>query len=301
MNTIACYVGTVLIWGSSWLAIKYQLGVVAPQVSLAYRFALASLLLIGWCLARNISLRFNWRDHVFLALLGLTLFSTNYLLLYFVTFDLTTGLVAVIFSTITIMNMFNSVLFLGRRIEKQTLIGAAMGLTGMVLIFWPEIERSGQITIGVISLGIVGTYSASIGHIVSARNQSRGLGVVPANAIGMLYGTVLLLGFAWLSGVPYTFDPSGTYILSLIYLAVFASAIAFGLFLTLVGRIGPGKAAYATVLFPIVALALSTSIEGYQWQVRAVAGVALVLMGNVAVLGTREHLRAAFAHFRKTT
>jgi len=284
LNTSALYSLTVLIWGSSWLAIHFQLGEVAPEASIAYRFILASGLLVVWCRLRGISLRIALPHHPFLALLGLSLFSLNYLLFYYAAFDLVTGLLAVIFSTMTVMNMLNSALFLKRQIQKKTVLAVVFGLSGMALVFWPEISTSGPQAAAAIGISLVATYLASIGNIISARNQNHGLPVASANTISMAYGGLFMLAYSVGSGAPFVIDTSAAYIGSLLFLALFASAIAFGCYLTLVGRIGPENAAYATVLFPIVALALSTWFEDYQWQGRALAGVGLVLIGNVVVL-----------------
>ena len=284
MSTSALYSLTVLIWGSSWLAIHFQIGIVPPEIAIVYRFVLASALLALWCLARGTSLRIALRHHPYLALLGFSLFSLNYLLFYYAAFDLATGLLAVIFSTMTVMNIFNSALFLKRKIQKKTVIAVLFGLTGMGLVFWPETTTFGSQAAGAIGMSLFATYLASIGNIVSARNQKHGISVAPANAIGMAYGVLFLLAFSTLSGTPFVIDTSISFIGSLLFLALFASAIAFGCYLTLVGRIGPENAAYATVLFPVVALALSTGFEGYEWQGRALVGVSLVLIGNVVVL-----------------
>ena len=121
MSTSALYSLTVLIWGSSWLAIHFQIGIVPPEIAIVYRFVLASALLALWCLARGTSLRIALRHHPYLALLGFSLFSLNYLLFYYAAFDLTTGLLAVIFSTMTVMNIFNSALFLNHKVQKKQL------------------------------------------------------------------------------------------------------------------------------------------------------------------------------------
>ena len=284
MSTSVLYSLTVLIWGSSWLAIHFQIGVVPPEIAIVYRFVLASTLLVVWCLARGISLRIAPRHHPYLALLGFSLFSLNYLLFYYAAFDLATGLLAVIFSTMTVMNIFNSALFLKHRIQKKTIVAVIFGLTGMGLVFWPEIAASRAQAVGAIGISLIATYLASIGNIISARNQKHGISVASANAIGMAYGALFLFVFSILSGTPFVIDTSISFIGSLLFLALFASAIAFGCYLTLVGRIGPENAAYATVLFPIVALALSTWFESYAWQGRTLIGVGLVLMGNVIVL-----------------
>ena len=288
------YSGTVLIWGSTWLAIRFQLGVVSPEISLVYRFGIASLLLLVWCRVRGIPPPTGWRNHSSLILLGACLFSFNYLLFYIAAEDLATGLLAVIFSTMTVMNILNGALFLGRRVEWRIILGSGFGLAGICLVFWPEVIALGKahnIFLAVL-LGVIATYFASLGSIISVRNQKSGIQVISGNAFGMLYGTALMTLYALISGVHFNFDPSFGYVSYLMYLSVFGSALAFTLYLTLVGQIGPEKAAYATVLFPIGALTLSTLFENYRWSHLASIGVLLVLVGNVIVLTNRHQFRA---------
>ncbi len=286
MNTAFLYSGTVLIWGSTWLAIKYQLGLVAPEVSIAYRFLLAAIILIGFCLATKRRMRYGLRDHLGMAQLGLFLFSTNYFVFYLATFDLTTGLIAVVFSGIVVTNILFGFLFLGNPIRPRVAIGAVFGICGLTIVFWQEIlafDLSNDGTRGLL-LSVAGTILASLGNMTSAANQRRSLPVLQANAFGMGYGSAFMFLFALIGGATFNFDPSPLYVGSLLYLALFGSVFAFGFYLTLLGRIGPDRAAYATVLFPVIALGLSTVFEGYQWSVEAVAGMILVLFGNVLVL-----------------
>jgi len=293
MNPAFLYSSTVLIWGSTWLAVHFQIGVVSPDVSLVYRFGIATLVLLAWCWFKKIPLPTGWRNHCLLMLLGFCLFSFNYLLFYFAAKSLASGLLAVIFSTMTVMNIFNGALFLGRRVERRIVLGSLVGLIGIVLVFLPEITKMGteKNIVGAVLMGIIGTYLASIGNIVSTYNQKKGAKVIPSNAFGMLYGTALMVLYVVIFSSPFSFDPSLTYVSSLIYLSLFGSAIAFTLYLSLVGQIGPEKAAYATVLFPIVALTLSTLFETYTWSNLASLGILFVLVGNIAVLTTQAQFR----------
>jgi len=249
--------------------------------------------LLAWCWFKKIPLPTGWRNHCLLMLLGFCLFSFNYLLFYFAAKSLASGLLAVIFSTMTVMNIFNGALFLGRRVERRIVLGSLVGLIGIVLVFLPEITKMGteKNIVGAVLMGIIGTYLASIGNIVSTYNQKKGAKVIPSNAFGMLYGTALMALYVVIFSSPFSFDPSLTYVSSLIYLSLFGSAIAFTLYLSLVGQIGPEKAAYATVLFPIVALTLSTLFETYTWSNLASLGILFVLVGNIAVLTTQAQFR----------
>lgn len=293
MANILFYTITILIWGSTWLGIKFQLGTVDPALSVAYRFALAALILFIWCLVRRLPLRFSRGEHFYIAMQGVFLFSVNYLLFYLAELQITSGLAAVVFSTIVVMNLINGRLFLGTPIELKVLLGGALGMVGLVLLFWPEmaaVNFSGPMVGGVL-LCFAATYLASLGNIVSARNQRQKLPVVQTNAIGMAYGSLCMALVVLFSGTPLTIDLSASYLISLIYLALFGSVIAFGCYLSLVGRIGPGRAAYATLLFPVVALALSTIWEDYQWSLPAVSGVLLILCGNYLALAKKKPCR----------
>jgi len=284
MQNFLFYSATVLIWGSTWIGIKMQLGVVDPMVSVAYRFTLAALLLFIWCRVAGLNMKYSLRQHLFMAMQGLLLFGINYLLFYISEMYITSGLAAVLFSTILVMNVVNSALFLKKPIESKVVIAGLFGLIGIVLVFRSEITSFSLENHGLrgVLLAITATLLASLGNITSAYNQKNNkLPIVQTNAYGMGYGAIALVGIAVLSGKPFTFEPTMLYVGSLIYLAVFGSIIAFGCYLALVGNIGADKAAYATLLFPVVALVISTIWEGYQWTPSATLGILLILGGNV--------------------
>lgn len=289
MQNALLYAITVLIWGSTWLAIKFQLGVVAPEWSVAYRFFLASFLLFLYCILRGLPLRFNTRQQGFMILQGLLLFSLNYVLVYFAEGYVTSGLVAVIFSSIIILNVFFGALFLKSPVRALVLLGALVGMAGLALIFWPELSgfdfSSGR-ALG-LALALISSVSASLGNIVSARNQRHKLPVIQSNAYGMAYGAAFTSLIAIGRGVAPSFDSSFSYLASLLYLALFGSVIAFGAYLTLLGRIGADRAAYITLLFPVIALLLSARFENLSLSVSQFLGILLVLAGNVIVLRER--------------
>jgi drug/metabolite transporter (DMT)-like permease len=286
MSNGLLYIATVAIWGSSWIAITYQLGTVAPEASIVYRFLLASAILMGWCVLRKLRLSFSLKEHLFMALQGVLLFSINYILFYFATMYLTSGLVAVAFSTIVIMNIIFGALLLGVPIRPRVALAALFGLGGLVLVFWADIATFNIGSGGLTGLGLslIATASASLGNVASARNQRAGIPVIQGNVFGMVYGALFTLMVALVRGVPFTFDFRPSYLISLFYLALFATVFGFGSYLTLLGRIGPDRAAYVSVVFPIVSLGLSTLFEGYHWTGSAFAGVALILVGNLIVL-----------------
>lgn len=283
MPSALLYLITVLIWGSSWLAIKFQLGVVPPTLSIVYRFTLAAGILWIYSTIRRLPMRFSLRQHAGMVLQGFFLFSLNYILVYLAEGYLTSGLVAIIFSSIVITNVFFSAIFLKDPIRPRVLLGGLVGLFGLVLVFWPELisfDLSSGRALGLI-LAVCATLSASLGNILAAYNQRSGLPVLQSNTLGMTYGTAFTVLLVLLQGTGLTFDSSASYILSMVYLSLFGSVIAFGTYLTLLGRIGSDRAAYVHVLYQIVALALSTLFEGLTWNLQGVLGVLLILAGNV--------------------
>ena len=228
MQNFLFYTATVLIWGSTWIAIKFQLGAVDPMLSVGYRFSLAAALLLLWCMVRRLPMRFSLGEHGFMALQGIFLFSLNYLLFYLAELQLTSGLAAVIFSTILLMNMVNGAIFLRSPLDKKVFVGSFFGLFGIILVFRPEIASFSLDHEGLrgIILCLLATFSASLGNILSARNQKNRLPIIQTNAFGMGYGALLMLIVAWITGKPFTIETTTLYISSLLYLAVFGSPSA---------------------------------------------------------------------------
>ena len=284
------YAVTVAIWGSSWYGIEEQLGVVAPTVSIAYRFILAGAMLFLYCAVTRRSLRFSPRQHLWMALQGLCLFCGNYILFYFAGAHLVSGLLAVCFSTMSMMNVVNVSLFLRQPFDRNAALAALVGLVGLVLVFYPEFTAQGARADALLGFGLsmAATFLASLGNILSLKLKALAIPVVQSNTIGMSYGGLFCVLFSVAMGLPFNYDLRPGYTISLIGLALFASVIGFGAYLTLVQRIGAGRAGYTSVMFPVVALTLSTLLEGYHWGPLAVLGVALVLSGNVILLLRRR-------------
>jgi drug/metabolite transporter (DMT)-like permease len=295
MPSYVIYSLVVLIWGTTWFAIKFQLGVVAPEISLVYRFSIAAACLFIYARIAGSPLRLSRRDHAFVALQGLTLFCLNYWLTYLSTGYLTSGLVAVMFTGIVFVNQVNAKLFYGIPIERRVLIAAGAGVLGVALLFLPELRSAAgdsKVLHGTL-LALGGTYLASLGNMVAMRNTGGSLPVVTVNAYGMAYGAAALALLATLRGAPIRFEATWPYVVSLLYLALAGTSLAFGLYLALLKRIGPARAAYTSVMFPVIALTVSTLFEGYRWSLPAFIGLAVLLVGNALALSQRGRQRAA--------
>ena len=212
---------------------------------------------------------------------------------YLSTQYLTSGLVAVLFTSIIFFNIVNGRLIFGMQIERRVLLAAAAGMLGVALLFLPELKAAlhdPTIVHGAV-LALAATYVASLGNMAASRNTRAGLPVVTVNAYGLAYGTVGLALIAAIRGTPIAFDPRGPYVLSLLYLSLAGTALAFGLYLALIQRIGASRAAYSSVLFPVVALAVSTLFEGYAWSLPAIVGLAVLVAGNALALGGAARAR----------
>ena len=275
-----------VIWGSTWFAIKFQLGQVDPLVSVVYRFLIAGLLLMAFSAIRKLNLRYTFQEHMLMILQGIILFGFNYWLVYLAEEDLASGVVAIIFSFSIFTNIFFNYLLLKGTIRKEVMAGAILGISGTLMIFNHELQNAEQIALGykalMFCLGSI--VLASLGNILSKYNQSRRLPVIQTNAFSMTYGSLVMMLMVPLSGSSFSFEVSFPYIASLLYLSLFGSIIAFTLYLKLVGDIGPDRAGYTTLVAPVIALVISSFFENYQWGIVAAFGVLLLFAGNILAL-----------------
>lgn len=286
MNNTALYALTVIIWGSTWIAINYQLGTVAPEVSIVYRFAFAALILFAFCILTKRSIFLPLKHHLRLALFGLSLFGCNYYFLYQAQQNINSALSCIGFSTLLIFNIINARLWYKTPISKNIYLGSALGIIGIVTLFWPQVKTVSFTDVTLIGLGLclIGTMFASAGNMLSIKNQKLALPIVQANAWGMTYGALVMTLIAFVQGKTFTFDWQLPYISSLLYLSVFGSVIAFGCYLSLMTRIGPHKTSYANILFPAVAVAISTIVEGFEWNSYTIIGFIGIMAGNLVIL-----------------
>lgn len=286
MSNWFLYAVTVLVWGSTWIAIEFQLGTVAPEVSIFYRYLLASGLLFSWCRYRGLKLQFNARAHGNFLMLGVLLFSLNYITAYYAQLYITSAMTAIAFSMMVWMNIVNARIFFGTRAGWRVIGGSVLGVIGIAVLFLPQVEQFtfSDMTLYGAGIAALGAFLASLGSMVSQASQKDGLPIIQSNAWGMFYGSLLTALIAVWQGKAFHFDTSPEYVISLLYLTVFGSIVAFGSYLTLLGRIGAHKAGYAMVMYPVVALCLSVLFEGLELSNEIIAGVVLVLAGNVFIL-----------------
>jgi drug/metabolite transporter (DMT)-like permease len=286
MGVLPLFMLSAIIWGSTWIAITYQLGAVPPEASVAYRFALAAALIAGGCLATGRSLRFPLRVHGLLFAQGVLFFGLNYVAVYRAEQHVASGLVAVLFSTMVFMSLVATRVVFGTPITVRALTGAVLGVGGIALLFLPELlaaRAGGEVAIG-IAFGLGGTLLATGGNLVSMRMQALHLPILETTAWGMGYGALVVGLLVTLGGTGWAFDTRPGYVVSLVYLTALGSIVAFLAYLTLLKRVGAASASYVNVVTPIVAMLISTVAEGYRWSILGVVGVMLAAVGNVLVL-----------------
>ena len=277
--------GPTLIWASTWHVILFQLDSGVPVLnSVAWRFALAAVMLVVVALSRGDSMRLPLSAHLLMAATGIVQYSGNYWSVYEAERHIPSGLVAVLFSLMVFGNALSGWVFFGQAVSRRFLVAASGGVVGVVMIFWPEIAATGarpSAALG-LGLGLLAVLCACIGNVLTLTLTHRRLPLVPILAWSMGYGAVFLLGLSLATGQGLHFDWHAPYVLSLLYLAVFGSVTAFVLYFKLMQRQGAARAALTGVVIPVIALLISALFEGWQPTALAVVGM-VVCLGSLAL------------------
>ena len=270
-----------LIWATTWHVILYQLGDVAVLHSVALRFGLASIMLFAIARWRGESLAFSPAQHGWLLITGAVQYGFNYMGTYEAEKHLPSGLMAVLFSLMIFTNAIGGALCFGQSISRRFVLSGALGITGIVLIFWPAIAaaREGVGVLGAVGLGLMAVSFASIGNMLTLRLTRRGASLIPLLAWSMGYGALTLTLIATLGGVEFHLDPRPSYWMSLVYLSALGSVAAFLLYFNLAKRQGPGRAALTGLVIPPMALLMSALFEGWRPTLVSSAGMVLCLVG----------------------
>ncbi len=280
------YAVTVFGWSTSWIAMKMQVAGSMPETALFWRFVVSAAMMWGWVVVARLPTRFPARMHLGFAALGVFIFSMNFDFFYHAATGLPSGLLSVIFSLASVINLLMGRIAFGQRIAPRVLVGGLLGFGGVAAMFWPRIAGADfdAAALQALALGLVGTTFFCTGNMLSSVVQRRGVPVISAAAWGMTWAIGILAVAVLVRGGSFTVEPSAAWVGSLLWLALFSSVAAFWAYLTLLGRIGAARAGYATVMFPVFALAISTVFEGYVWTLPAVVGLIAVMAGNLFVL-----------------
>ena len=289
MNNYILFIFTLLCWAPTWYLIKYQLGYVDPLVSVFYRFIIASLIIFIFLFIKKKNLKFSINHHFWFLFFGICLYSVNYVFLYLSNTYLISAFPAVVFSTVVIMNIIGETFYFKKKPSLKTLIGASIGMIGIIIIFNDEIfsfSLDEGTHIGLF-LALIGSFFASTGNMIHQRNLNYNFPSIQTIAYAMLYGSIITLIITRIQGTELLFEYSLSYISSLIYLSTFGSVFAFIYYLRLIEKIGPGRAGYIAIVMPVLALIISTIFEKLEWQTDLIIGLPILIIGAVLVINQK--------------
>lgn len=286
-SVIVPFIIFTAIWGSTWIVIRDQLGSVPAQWSITYRFMIAAVAMAGLTIWKGEGLKLPPRGVLAAAILGFFQFVVNFNAVYMAERHITSGLVATVFALLLIPNSLLAWVLLAQRPTARFAWGSLVAVSGIVLLFIHELRANpghrGEILVG-IGLTLLGMLGASVANVFQARGEVRRYPLFSVLAWAMALGALMDGLVAFTVAGPPTLDLRPAYWAGLVYLAVFASALAFSLYLPVVRKIGPGKAAYSSALVPIIAMGFSTWLEDYRWTSLNLAGGVLAIGGMMLAL-----------------
>jgi drug/metabolite transporter (DMT)-like permease len=286
-KVLASFIAITLIWGSTWIVIKDQLGTVPASWSVTYRFVIAGTAMFAFALASGASLRMGWRGHLMAVGFGIPQFMLNFNLVYAAEHHVTSGLVAVVFALLMVPNSALAWLFLKHRVSRRFLLGSAVACVGVGLLFLQEIRASPVSAAAAatgIGLTLLAVLAASAANIMQAHPRIAKRPIAVNLAWGMLYGTLANAATAWILYGPPVVESRIGYWAGVLYLGLAASALAFTLYFVVIRSVGPAKAAYSSLIVPVLAMTISTLVEDYVWTPLAIAGGIVALAGMVIAL-----------------
>ena len=289
MNNLILFTVTLFCWSPTWYLIKFQLGYVDPLVSVFYRFVAASLIIFVYLMIKRKSFKFSFNQHIWFLFFGACLYSINYVFFYTSNTYLVSAFPAIVFSTVVIMNILGEWFYFKKKPTTKTLIGAAIGMIGIIIIFNKEIfnfSLSNGTHIGLF-LALLGTFCASTGNMIHQRNLNNNFPLIQTIAFSMLYGSLITLLIIQLNNTQLLFEFTFRYIASLTYLSVFGSIFAFIFYLKLLEKVGSGRAGYVGVVMPVIALLISTIFENLEWKGDLIIGLPVLLIGAVLVINQK--------------
>ena len=289
MNNYILFLITLFCWSPTWYLIKFQLGYVDPLVSVFYRFLIAAIIIFIYLVIKNKNLKFSINHHFWFLFFGTCLYSINYVFFYLSNTYLISAFPAIVFSTVVIMNILGETFYFKKKPSLKTLIGATIGMIGIIIIFNDEIfnfSLSEGTHVGLF-LALIGTFCASTGNMVHQRNLNNNFPPIQTIAYAMLYGSLVTLFVTQIRGAELLFENSVSYISSLLYLSIFGSIFAFVSYLKLLEKVGPGRAGYVGVVMPVLALMISTIFEKLEWQIDLIIGLPILIIGAILVINQK--------------
>jgi len=289
VNNFFLFIITLFCWSPTWYVIKFQLGYVDPLVSVFYRFLIAAVFIFIYLIIKKEKLKFSFNYHIWFLLFGVCLYSLNYVFFYLSNTYLISAFPAIMFSTVVIMNILGEGFYFKKKPSFKTLLGATIGMVGIIIIFNDEIfnfNLENGTHVGLF-LALLGTFCASTGNMVHQRNLNNNFPLIPTIAYAMLYGSLVTLLITQIKGTELLFEYTFSYIAALAYLSIVGSIFAFIFYLKLLEKVGAGRAGYVGVVMPVLALLISTIFEDLKWQQDLIIGLPVLIIGAVLVINQK--------------
>ena len=300
MSNGLLFVLCAFIWGTTWYAITFQHVGIAPIFSVGLRFLVAALLLGGWCFYKKLSLRFSWRIHFQIILAGVCLYTLDYTFLYLSQQYIVSGVLAVLSASVVYFTVLFRLILFKKPVRAEVLWGATISVVGLYLVFVPELQdisAAKQLELG-LALATVSFCFAALGNVISEKVLEENTPVIQFNFLAMSYSLVFTFAYGLISGAAFVIPDSVGYWLSLLYLSLFGSVLAFGAYMKLLKNMGADKATNVVLVYPVVALVMSAAFEGYHLTLLGMVGIAAIMLGNAIAMdklprGARRVLRLA--------
>ncbi len=275
-----------IVWGLTWIAIKFQIDAINGTAAVFYRFICASVIMFALCLYNKENLKYNYQQHVKFFSQGLFMFCLNFVITYWATSMAPSSLVALAFTSLIFFNMFGAKIFLNIPFEKKVIWGATISFLGMALISFNEYDTIAlhPMSLWGFLLSLIATLSASAGNLISTKSRLLKVPILANNAWSMLYGSIFTFIFCIIMQKNFSIHFSASFLYSFIYLTVFGSVLSFWSYLKLIDIVGPAKASFTSVISPVIALGISTYFENLSWSVFLASGVIFCLLGNFIAL-----------------
>ncbi len=280
----------VATWSTSWIAVKYQLTFVPINLSVAYRFFAASIILFIIAKVNKFPLKFSLKQHHLIFWQGINLFFFNHLFFYSAINYVSSGIAAIFASLAVVFVPLIDFLIHKNKNTLKIFLGGFLGIIGVAFIASSEVDFANLNLSNfkglILCLG--GVLSFSFGNIIAKNLQLSNIKtLISSTSYSMLYGSLFSFIFAIFKGQNVSFDFSFSYIFSLLYLILLPGILGYCSILYLIEKVGSAKASYTALFYPIIALIISAIFENYQFTYLTFLGIFLVLIGNLIALKSR--------------
>ena len=289
-SNIVLFLGALLFWSATWSIIGLtQVNIdLDPTISVFIRFILAGLIILAYVILTNRKLIFSLKEHLYFFILGIFLYSGNYIFFYHSNVYLPSNIPATVFCLLTIFNILGEKFIFKKPITSMTLSGALLGITGIGIIFYQDFVNfnlNSGTTLGLM-FALFATLSASAGNLIAIYNKRNyNIPLLQNVAFAMIYGALVALIVSFIKGAEFYIPISNfSYLLGLAYLIIFGSIISFLCYIRFIENTSASTGGYIGVIMPILALIISMIFEDVKPDIFFLTGLPVALIGLLLIL-----------------